>query len=39
MKKIVIAVGVIVGIILVLGVVMMMSFSNTEIVYGMCQAL
>jgi len=33
MKKIVITVGVIVGIVIVLGVVMMMSFSNTEITF------
>jgi hydroxyacylglutathione hydrolase len=33
MKKIVITVGVIVGIIIVFGVVMMMSFSNTEITF------
>lgn len=33
MKKIVVAVGVIVGIIIVLGVVMMKSFSNTEITF------
>ena len=33
MKKIVITVGVIVGIIMVLGMVMMMSFSNTEITF------
>ena len=33
MKKIVITVGVIVGIVIVFGVVMMMSFSNTEITF------
>ena len=33
MKKILVAIGVIVGIIIVFGAVMMMGFSNTEISY------